>query len=150
MTGNDGATGNATDRFAGPGSVPGGVPGRGARDPGPMRTARRSRSVIAFVIVIAVLAGAAVVAGSYLLLRTNGSPAETAARYLSAWQRGNVAEMRELSVNVPAGGLAKPIAQVNHDLGARGRELRLGRVTGGRDRKSTRLNSSHPSISYAV
>ena len=132
MTGNDGATGNATDRFAGPGSVPGGVPGRGARDPGPMRTARRSRSVIAFVIVIAVLAGAAVVAGSYLLLRTNGSPAETAARYLSAWQRGNVAEMRELSVNVPAGGLAKPIAQVNHDLGARGRELRLGRVTGGR------------------
>jgi len=106
------------------------MPGSPVRELGYLRKNRRPRGVIAFVTAIALLAVAAVVAGSYLLLRTNGSPAQTAARYLSAWQRGNVASMRELSVNVPAGGLAAPISQVNHDLGVRARWLRLGRVTG--------------------
>ena len=92
---------------------------------------KRPRGVIAFVLVIALLAVAAIAAGSYVLLRTKGSPGETAARYLSAWQRGNVAAMRELSVGVPAGGLAGPLAQVDRDLGVRGRQLRLGAVAGG-------------------
>jgi hypothetical protein len=120
-----------------PGYNPPGPPGYavgGAGIFGPAGAAkkpRRPRSVIAFVVVIALIAVAAIAGGSYLLLRTKGSPGDTAARYLSAWQRGNVAAMRELSVNVPAGGLGPVIGQVNHDLGVRGKVLRLGRVTTG-------------------
>ncbi len=83
------------------------------------------------MLVIALVAVAAIAAGSYVLLGTKGSAGETAARYLAAWQRGNVAAMRELSVGVPAGGLAAPLAQVDHDLGVRGRQLRLGAVSNG-------------------
>lgn len=133
----------------GPGPPPGGprgFPGRsegppgGPWGPGPeappggptnMPPGQRRRKVIALVTVVAVLAAAAVAGGSYLLLRTRGSPGQTAAGYLSAWQRGNTAGMRQLSVNVPPGGLAAPIAQVDHDLGVRSRELRLGRVAPG-------------------
>ncbi len=97
----------------------------------PTARAKRPRGVIAFVIVISLLIVSAVAAGSYILLRTNGGPGETAASYLSAWQRGNVAAMRELSVGVPVGGLAGPLAQVDHDLGVRGRQLRLGAVSSG-------------------
>ena len=39
--------------------------------------------------------------------------------------------MRELSVGVPAGGLAAPLAQADHDLGVRSRQLRLGAVSSG-------------------
>jgi hypothetical protein len=110
--------------LAGPPIAPG-ANGRGAT------RAKRPRGVIAFVLVIALLAVAAIAAGSYLVLRTKGSPGETAAGYLSAWQGGNVAAMRELSVGVPAGGLAGPLAQVDRDLGVRGRHLRLGAVEPG-------------------
>src|SRR5690348_17572023 len=51
------------------------------------------------------------------------------------------------------GGLLGRLGLVRGRLGLR-RRLRLGLLLGGRrrrgDRKSTRLNSSHPSISYAV
>jgi hypothetical protein len=108
-----------------PGSLGGTATARAVR-------AKRPRGVIAFVLVIALLAVAVIAAGSYILLRTKGSPGETAARYLSAWQHGNIAAMRELSVGVPASGLAGPLTQVNHDLGVRSRQLRLGGVAGGR------------------
>ena len=81
--------------------------------------------------IVSLLIVSAAAAGIYILLRTNGGPGETAANYLSAWQRGNVAAMRELSVGVPVGGLASPLAQVDHDLGVRGRQLRLGAVSSG-------------------
>lgn len=104
----------------------GGLPLYGAGPP-----KRRSRRVIALVTAVAVLTAGVIASGTYLLLRTRGSPSQTAAGYLSAWQRGDVAAMRELSVNVPPGGLAAPIAQVDHDLAVRGRELRPGPVVSG-------------------
>jgi hypothetical protein len=83
------------------------------------------------VLAVVLAAAAAVAGGSFLLLRTRGSPARTAASYLSAWQHGNAGAMRELSVNVPAGGFGVMLDQMNHDLGVRGRTLRLGAVTTG-------------------
>jgi len=137
-------TGHSADGADGGGRQGGGAnsPGSAWTIEGPWSTsatagngttrAKRPRGVIAFVLVIVLLAVAAVAAGSYVLLRARGSPGETAARYLSAWQRGNVAAMRELSVGVPAAGLAGPLAQVDRDLGVRARSLRLGAVTGSR------------------
>lgn len=92
---------------------------------------KRPRSVIALITAVALIAVAVIAGGSYLLLRTHGSPGDTAARYLSAWQRGNVATMRELSVAVPAGGIGPTLSRMNHDLGVRSKVLRLGRVTTG-------------------
>jgi hypothetical protein len=77
--------------------------------------------------VAAVLALAA--GGTYLLLRTHGSPQQTAARYLADWQRGRYAAMDAVSVGVPRGGLAGPLSQAAAQLGARHLRLRLGRVT---------------------
>lgn len=101
---------------------------------GPMGTPqarRRPRRVLALVLALVLLAAAAVAAGSYLVLRTRGSPRETAASYLSAWQRGNVGAMRELSVNVPTAGFGGILAGMTHDLGVRSRQLRLGTVAAG-------------------
>src|SRR3712207_7785433 len=53
----------------------------------------------------------------------------------------------------PAGDMAgdeeAPIAE-EHDIGLESGEPVLRLLLGGRDRKSTRLNSSHANISYAV
>ncbi|MGE5291304.1 MAG: penicillin-binding transpeptidase domain-containing protein [Micromonosporaceae bacterium] len=128
MTGDGGVTGHPHGRAPGSASADGGAifgPADAAKGP------RRPRSVIAIVTAVALIAVAAIAGGSYLLLRTHGSPGETAARYLSAWQRDNVATMRELSVDVPAGGIGPTLSQVNHDLGVRSKVLRLGRVTTG-------------------
>ena len=51
------------------------------------------------VLVLVIALGAA--AGAYLLQRTTGSPSQTAAAYLSAWQRGAYPAMDKVSVNVP-------------------------------------------------
>src|SRR5260370_6624527 len=96
-----------------------GANGRGAT------RAKRPRGVIAFVLVVALLAVAVIAARSYLVLRTKGSPGETAAGYLSAWQGGNAPAMRELSVRLPAGGLAGPPAHVDRDPALPRRHLRL-------------------------
>src|SRR5690348_17753582 len=45
---------------------------------------------------------------------------------------------------------ALPIFATDDDPRPADRRVALGPRPGGRDRKSTRLNSSHPSISYAV
>src|SRR5437763_201261 len=92
-----------------------------------VRRSRRRRSVIIAVAVLVIALGAA--AGSYLLLRTTGSPDQTAASYLSAWQRGSYPAMEKVSVNVPRSGLAGPLRQASAELGIRHIRLSLGRVT---------------------
>lgn len=97
-----------------------------------VRYGRRRERPRRILGVLAVIVTAAVVAAgiaAYLLLRTTGSPQQTAASYLSAWQRGDYAAMSRVSVNVPHGGLAAPIRQLEADLGLRSLHLDPGRVT---------------------
>jgi hypothetical protein len=92
---------------------------------------RRRRRVIAIVsvaVLIVVVAGAGV--GYLLVLRTIGSPHETAASYLAAWQRGDYQGMNSVSVNKPPGGVAGPVTQAAAQLGQRSIHLTLGQVTG--------------------
>jgi Penicillin binding protein transpeptidase domain/NTF2-like N-terminal transpeptidase domain len=89
---------------------------------------KRRITIIVAVIVLVVAAGAG--AGSYFLLRTQGSPRQTATSYLTAWQRGDYAAMDRVSVNVPSGGLATPLRQVATEIGLRHLQLSLTSVTG--------------------
>jgi hypothetical protein len=94
-----------------------------------LRRRRRRRRIIA---ISAGLVVALVAAGvSYLLLRprTIGSPQQTAASYLLAWQRGAYPAMQKVSVNVPHSGLAAPLKQASAQLGLRHLRLSLGQVT---------------------
>jgi hypothetical protein len=86
----------------------------------------RRRAIFAWAIAVVVAAAAA---GGYLLLRTRGSPQQTAASYLRAWQRGSYAAMGQVSVNVPGSGLAGPLRQADADLGLRRIRLVPGPVT---------------------
>lgn len=79
--------------------------------------------------VVVILIAAAAGAGGYLLLRTKGSPQQTAAAYLRAWQQGNYQAMAKVSVGVPPGGLGGPLSQADTQLGVRSTTLSLGRVT---------------------
>ena len=93
------------------------------------RGERRRRTIVAVVVAAAgvlVLAGAG---AGYLLLRTHGSPQQTAASYLSAWQRGDYRAMGKVSVHVPHGGLAAPVGQFASQVGVRHLHLVLGKVT---------------------
>jgi cell division protein FtsI/penicillin-binding protein 2 len=78
---------------------------------------------------VVLILGAAAAGGSYLLLRTHGSPQQTAASYLHAWQQGNYAAMAKVSVNVPSTGLAVPLQLAATQLGVRNTQLTLGNVT---------------------
>src|SRR5690348_18218831 len=59
-----------------------------------------------------------------------------------------------VAVGLAAEGILRPLARAErHHIEVPGeaqRRLRLRAADAGEDRKSTRLNSSHPSISYAV
>jgi Penicillin binding protein transpeptidase domain/NTF2-like N-terminal transpeptidase domain len=92
------------------------------------RPARRLRiwALISAALLVLVLAGAG---GSYLLLHTTGSPQQTAASYLAAWQRGSYPGMAGVSVDVPRSGLADPLRQTAAELGQRRIRLSLGQVT---------------------
>jgi cell division protein FtsI/penicillin-binding protein 2 len=82
--------------------------------------------------VVVAAAGVLVLAGAgagYLLLRTHGSPEQTAASYLAAWQRGDYRAMGKVSVHVPHGGLATPVGQFASQVGVRHLHLVLGKVT---------------------
>jgi Penicillin binding protein transpeptidase domain/NTF2-like N-terminal transpeptidase domain len=81
--------------------------------------------VIVAVLVVVVAAGGA----GYLLLRTHGSPQQTAASYLAAWQRGDYGAMDKVSVHTPHGGLATPLGQFKAQVGIRQLHLVLGRVS---------------------
>src|SRR5215469_520726 len=101
----------------------------GQRPPGKKRWWRR-RVVLIVVVVVVLIAGAIGAGGAYLLLRTKGSPQQTAAAYLRAWQRGNYRAMAKVSLGVPRSGIAGPLTRVDSQLGVRSTTLRLGKVTG--------------------
>src|SRR6266516_3654785 len=88
----------------------------------------RRRVVIIVLVSVLVLALAAGAAG-YLLLRTVGSPQQTAASYLDAWGKGDYPAMNQVSVGKPAGVLAGPLKLAATQLGVRHLHLVLGRVT---------------------
>ncbi len=91
---------------------------------------RRSRGLVTAVICAAVLALAlAGAAGSYLLLRTKGSPGQTAASYLRSWQLGRYPAMDAVSAGQPPGGVSGPLRQAGADLGVRRLRLTLRQVT---------------------
>jgi hypothetical protein len=93
------------------------------------RPKRRRRTVTILVVVVVLIAGAAAAGGFYVLNRTKGSPQQTAAAYLSAWQRGNYRAMGKVSVGVPHGGLAAPLTKADSQLGVRSTQLTVGKVT---------------------
>ena len=90
---------------------------------------RRGRSITAIVAAAAVVIALAAGVGGYLLLRTTGSPQQTAASYLMSWQRSSYPAMDEVSVNVPRSGLADPLRQAATDLGIRHLRVEPGRVS---------------------
>src|SRR5258708_38298173 len=89
----------------------------------------RRRSVIVVVVAAVLAVAAAAGVGGYLLLRTRGTPQQTAASYLLGWQRGSYAAMEQVSVNVPRSGLTGPVRQAEAELGARRIRLAAGPVT---------------------
>ncbi len=102
------------------------IGGRGAQWERPHRGRRRVIVIVTVsVLVLALAAGA----GGYLLLRTIGSPQQTAASYLAAWQKSDYPAMDQVSVGKPRGGLAGPLGQAAAQLGLRRLHLVLGRVT---------------------
>jgi cell division protein FtsI/penicillin-binding protein 2 len=82
---------------------------------------------LAAAVFVVIVAGA----GAYALLHTRGSPQQTAQEYLTAWQQNRMSAMQQVSVGVPAGGLAHPIQQAESDLGVRAKTLQLGTVGSG-------------------
>jgi hypothetical protein len=60
----------------------------------------RNKILVIVPLVVAVVLGAGG-AGAFWLLRTKGSPAETAADYLAAWERGDYTAMRRLTAAAP-------------------------------------------------
>jgi hypothetical protein len=89
----------------------------------------RRRPVVAVLAVVVLVVALAAGAGSYLLLRTKGSPRQTAASYLQSWQQRSYAAMDQVSVNVPGSGLAGPLGRAAAQLGQRRLHLVLGQVT---------------------
>jgi len=94
----------------------------------PKRRRRRGRLIAILVTVFVLILGAAGAGGGYLLLRTHGTPKQTAASYLSAWRHDNYSAMKQVSLNVPPSGLAKPLTTVKSQLGVKHMTLRLGTV----------------------
>ncbi len=99
------------------------------QEPQPTRRKRRRRVITTVIVVVVLILGLAAAGGGYLLLRTRGTPRQTAVSYLSAWQRGQYAAMAKVSVNVPSTGLAVPIQSAATELGVRSTRLSLGAVT---------------------
>jgi len=100
--------------------------GPGARWDRPHRGRRRVIVIVAVSVLVLVLAAGGV---GYFLLHTAGSPQQTAASYLAAWQKRDYPAMGQVSVGAPAGGLAAPLRQAAAQLGVRRLHLALGRVT---------------------
>ena len=90
---------------------------------------RRGRRRIVIIVIVSVLVVAIAAGGAgFLLLRTVGTPQQTAASYLAGWQKGDYPAMNQVSVSKPAGGLAGPLRQAAAQLGVRQLHLVLGRV----------------------
>ena len=86
-------------------------------------------TVTVLVVVAVLVVGLGAAGGGYLLLRTKGSPRQTAEAYLRGWQLSRYHAMAAVSVNVPRSGLADPLTQTAAELGVRRTRLTLGRVT---------------------
>jgi hypothetical protein len=95
--------------------------------PPPGRRRRRVFAIVAVVVVLVLGVGAA--GAGYLLLRTHGSPSQTATSYLSAWVRGDYPAMDRVSVNVPHSGLASPLRTAAAQLGVDRMSATLGQVS---------------------
>src|SRR5699024_12127902 len=83
--------------------------------------------------------------GQLLKRRTSGIPQGSAAFVVRVRRR----RTSPLRVSVPVPGQPAPRISSTKVLGSV-RQRQAGTITTGSDRKSTRLNSSHVSISYAV
>jgi hypothetical protein len=101
--------------------------GRGRGGGGRGGSRRRTIIIVAVAAVLVIGAGAGV--GGYFLLRTKGSPQQTASTYLAAWQRGAYPAMDHVSVGVPSGGVAGPLKQVADEVGIRSIRLSPGAAT---------------------
>ncbi len=98
-------------------------------EPGkPARRPRRRRLAAVLVTVFVLLLCAAGAGGGYLYFRTRGTPAQTAAAYLAAWRHQDYAAMKQVSINVPAFGLALPLTAAVRQLGVKHMHLGLGQV----------------------
>jgi hypothetical protein len=86
--------------------------------------------VVVTIAVVLVLAGA----GTYGVLRTEGSPRQAAADFLAAWQKNDFPAMQRLSAGAPA-DLAAPYVQMNNALGVKTVQARPGAVRSGSPRK---------------
>ena len=113
--------------------------GRGARRG---RRRRGKRRVIILVVVSVLVLALAAGGTGYLLLRTVGSPQQTASAYLQAWQKGDYPAMGKVSVEVPPGGLAGPLRRTAAQLGMRHIQLMLGQVTQDGSTASARFTAS--------
>jgi len=113
--------------------------GRGARRG---RRRRGKRRVIILVVVSVLVLALAAGGTGYLLLRTVGSPQQTASAYLQAWQKGDYPAMGKVSVEVPPGGLAGPLRRTAAQLGMRHIHLMLGQVTQDGSTASARFTAS--------
>ncbi len=81
---------------------------------------------------VAIIAGATVAvvgvaAGAYVLLRTKGSPSDTASTFLSAWERGDAAAMRGAAL-APPPDMDQQYATLRTGLGVTKVTARLGTV----------------------
>ncbi|RBQ15886.1 cell division protein FtsI [Spongiactinospora rosea] len=100
------------------------------------------RRTIVIVSVTAVLLAGAAAGGGYYLLRTQGSPAETAQRFAQAWQRGDLTAMRaELAVPVPGFSLAYD--HLGRSLGIRSTTVKVTGVSEGEDAATARYSAAH-------
>src|SRR5215470_10584779 len=101
------------------------------RDSGPQwERPRRGRRRIVIIVTVSVLVIVLAAGGAaYFLLRTVGSPQQTASTYLVAWQKGDYPAMDQVSVGKPAGGVAGPLRLAATQLGVRHLHLVLGQVT---------------------
>jgi hypothetical protein len=104
-----------------------GTPGPPGSHGRPRRS--RRRTVLIVVTAAAVVIALAGAGAGYFLLRTKGSPQQTAASYLSAWQRRDYPAMDKVTANAPRSGLASPLREAAAQLGMRSIRLRLGQVT---------------------
>ena len=80
-------------------------------------------------IVVVLLLGAGAAGGGYLLLRTHGSPTQTATTFLAAWQGGDYQAMNKVSLDAPSGGLRGALVRAEAQLGVKHTRLTLGHVT---------------------
>ncbi|MCO6006522.1 penicillin-binding transpeptidase domain-containing protein [Actinoallomurus purpureus] len=88
----------------------------------------RNKKLWLVVAVVAVVLVGAAGGGAYVLLRTKGSPGETAEEFLAGWRHGDLAAMRAVTVTPPA-DFDQYYQGLRTGLGATKVDASLGRVT---------------------